>query len=78
MAVTLCVTKAEVMPACFCKKKLARGSMLLKQTLTSKEEQGYSHIMRRIPPSQKIGKQTEELLKQGLAGEAHVTSLDCV
>jgi transposase-like protein len=31
--------------------------------------------MHRIPPSQKIGKKTEELLKQGLDGEADVTSL---
>jgi len=31
--------------------------------------------MHRIPPSQKIGKKTEELLKQGLDGEGDVTSL---
>jgi transposase-like protein len=31
--------------------------------------------MHRIPPSQKIGKKTEELLKKGLDGEADVTSL---
>jgi len=49
--------------------------MLLIRTLTSKEQKGYSHAMHRIPPSQKIGKETEELLKQGLDGEADVTSL---
>jgi len=31
--------------------------------------------MNRIPPSQEIGKKTEELLRQGLDGEADVTSL---
>jgi transposase-like protein len=31
--------------------------------------------MHRIPPSQRIGKKAEELLKQGLDGEADVTSL---
>lgn len=49
--------------------------MLLIRTLTSKEQKGYSHAMHRIPPSQKIRKKTEELLKQGLDGEADVTSL---
>ena len=49
--------------------------MLLIRPLTAKEQKGYTHAMRRIPPSQKIGKQTEELLKQGLDGEAEVTSL---
>ena len=49
--------------------------MLLIRTLTSKEQKGYSHAMHRIPPSQKIGKKTEELLKQGLDGEGDVTSL---
>jgi putative transposase len=49
--------------------------MLLTRTLTSKEQKGYSHAMHRIPPSQKIGKKTEELLKQGLDGEGDVTSL---
>ena len=49
--------------------------MLLIRTLTSKEQKGYSHAMNRIPPSRKIGKKLEELLKQGLDGEADVTSL---
>jgi putative transposase len=49
--------------------------MLLIRTLTSKEQKGYTHAMHRIPPSRKIGKETEELLKQGLDGEADVTSL---
>ena len=49
--------------------------MLLIRTRTSKEQKGYTHAMHRIPPSQKIGKKTEELLKQGLDGEADVTSL---
>jgi putative transposase len=49
--------------------------MLLIRPLTAKEQKGYSHAMHRIPPSQKIGKKTEELLKQGLDGEADVTSL---
>ena len=49
--------------------------MLLIRTRTSKEQKGYTHAMDRIPPSQKIGKKTEELLRQGLDGEADVTSL---
>ena len=49
--------------------------MLLIRTRTSKEQKGYSHAMNRIPPSQKIRKRTEELLNQGLDGEADVTSL---
>jgi putative transposase len=49
--------------------------MLLIRPLTAKEQKGYTHAMNRIPPSQKIGKKTEELLKQGLDGEADVTSL---
>jgi putative transposase len=49
--------------------------MLLIRPLTAKEQKGYSHAMHRIPPSQKIGKKTEELLKKGLDGEADVTSL---
>jgi putative transposase len=49
--------------------------MLSIRTRTSKEQKGYTHAMNRIPPSQKIGKKTEELLKQGLDGEADVTSL---
>jgi putative transposase len=49
--------------------------MLLIRPLTAKEQKGYTHAMNRIPPSQKIGKKTEELLNQGLDGEADVTSL---
>jgi putative transposase len=49
--------------------------MLLIRTRTSKEQNGYTHAMNRIPASRKIGKKTEELLKQGLDGEAEVTSL---
>jgi len=49
--------------------------MLLIRTRTSKEQKGYSHAMHRIPPSQKVRKRTEELLNQGLDGEADVTSL---
>jgi putative transposase len=49
--------------------------MLLIRTRTSKEQKGYTHAMHRIPPSQKIGKKAEDLLKQGLDGEADVTSL---
>jgi putative transposase len=41
----------------------------------AKEQKGYTHAMNRIPPSQKIGKKMEELLKQGLGGDADVTSL---
>jgi len=47
----------------------------LTRTRTSKEQKGYTHAMHRIPPSQKIGKKTEELLRQGLDGGADVTSL---
>jgi putative transposase len=49
--------------------------MLLIRPLTAKEQKGYTHAMHRIPPSQKIGKKAEDLLKQGLDGEADVTSL---
>jgi putative transposase len=49
--------------------------MLLIRPLTAKEQKGYTHAMNRIPPSQRIGKKTEELLKQGLDGEGDVTSL---
>jgi hypothetical protein len=49
--------------------------MLLIRPLTAKEQKGYTHTMNRIPPSQKIGKKAEELFKQGLDGEADVTSL---
>jgi putative transposase len=49
--------------------------MLLIRPLTAKEQKGYTHAMNRIPPSQKIGKKAEELFKQGLDGEADVTSL---
>jgi transposase-like protein len=49
--------------------------MLLIRPLTAKEQKGYTHAMHRIPPSQRIGKKAEELLKQGLDGEADVTSL---
>ena len=45
------------------------------RTGPSKEQEGYSHAMQRIPPSQKIRKETEELLNQGLDGEGDVTSL---
>jgi len=45
------------------------------RTYTSKEQKGYSHAMHRIPPSQKIRNRIEELLDQGLDGEADVTSL---
>jgi putative transposase len=41
----------------------------------AKEQKGYTHAMNRIPPSQKIGKKTEALLKQGLDGDADVTGL---
>jgi putative transposase len=49
--------------------------MLFMRTRTSKGQKGYSHAMHRIPPSQKIRKRIEELLDQGLDGEADVTSL---
>jgi hypothetical protein len=49
--------------------------MLLIRTRTSREQRGYSHAMHRIPPSQKIRKRTEQLLNQGLDGDADVTSL---
>ena len=49
--------------------------MLLIRTLTSKEQKGYTHAMHRIPPSQKMRKETEELLNRGSDGEADVTSL---
>ena len=49
--------------------------MLLMGTRPSKEQKGYSHAMHRIPPSQKIRNRIEELLDQGLDGEADVTSL---
>ena len=42
---------------------------------TSKGQKGYTHAMKRIPPSQKIRERTEELLNQGLEGEGDVTSL---
>jgi putative transposase len=42
---------------------------------TSKGQKGYTHAMKRIPPSQRIRKRTEELLNQGLEGEGDVTSL---
>lgn len=41
----------------------------------AKEQKGYTHAMNRIPPSQKIGKKMEELLKRGLGGDADMTSL---
>jgi len=49
--------------------------MLLLRPPTSKEQNGYSHAMHRIRPSQKIAKKTEELLIRGLDGKADVTSL---
>jgi putative transposase len=49
--------------------------MLLIRTRTSKEQKGYTHAMHRIPPSQKIRKRAEELLNQGVDGEADVTNL---
>jgi transposase-like protein len=49
--------------------------MLLMRPLTAKEQKGYTHAMHRIPPSQKIGKKAEDLLKQGLDGGEDVTSL---
>jgi hypothetical protein len=49
--------------------------MLLIRTRTSKEQKGYFHAMLRILPGQKMRKRTEELLNQGLDGEADVTSL---
>ena len=48
--------------------------MLLIRPLTAKEQKGYTHAMNRIPPSQKIGKQFELLMKQGLDGEQDLTS----
>ena len=41
----------------------------------AKEQKGYTHAMNRIPPSQKIGKKMEELLRQGLGGDVDVTNL---
>ena len=49
--------------------------MLLIRPLTAKVQRGCTHAMHRIPPSQKIRKKMEELLKQGLDGEVNVTSL---
>ena len=49
--------------------------MLLIRPLTAKEQKGYTHAMHRIPPSQKIHKKTEEIMNQGVDGEADVTSL---
>jgi putative transposase len=49
--------------------------MLFRWTRPSEEQKGYSHAMHRIPPSQKIRNRIEELLDQGLDGEADVTSL---
>jgi hypothetical protein len=34
--------------------------------------EGYAHATQRIPPSQKIGKKTEEVLNEGLDGEGDV------
>ncbi len=48
--------------------------MPLIRTRTSKGQKGYTHAMNRIPPSQKIRKKTEELLNQGLDGDADITS----
>jgi putative transposase len=48
--------------------------MLLIRTQTSKEQKGYTHAMNRIPPSQKIGKKVEQLMKQGLDGEEDITT----
>jgi putative transposase len=49
--------------------------MLFMWTRPSEEQKGYSHDMHRIRPSQKIRNRIEELLDQGLDGEADVTSL---
>ena len=49
--------------------------MLLTRPLTAKEQKGYTHAMNRIPPSQRIGKQFEQLMNQGLDGEEEVTSM---
>jgi putative transposase len=49
--------------------------MLLIRPLTAKEQKGYTHAMNRIPPSQRIGKQFEQLMNQGLDGEEEVTSM---
>jgi transposase-like protein len=49
--------------------------MLLIRPLTAKEQKGYTHAMQRIPPSQKIGKQFQQLIDQGLDGEEDVTSM---
>jgi putative transposase len=49
--------------------------MLLTRPLTAKEQKGYTHAMNRVPPSQKIGKQFEQLMNQGLDGEEDVTSM---
>jgi putative transposase len=49
--------------------------MPLTRTRTSKGQKGYTHAMKRIPPSQKIRKKMDELLSDGLDGEEGVTSL---
>jgi putative transposase len=49
--------------------------MPLMRTWESQGQKGYTHAMNRIPPSQKIRKKTEELLNEGLDGEADVTSV---
>jgi len=51
-----------------------RYNQPLKGTWQSKGQKGYTHAMHRIPPSQKIGKKIDELLRQGLDGEEDVTT----
>jgi transposase-like protein len=48
--------------------------MLLIRPLTAKKQKGYSHAMNRIPPSQKIGKKVEQVMKQGLDGVEDITT----
>ena len=49
--------------------------MLFLRPRRPKEQKGYTHAMHRIPPSQKIGKQLEQLMNQGLDGEEDVSSM---
>ena len=49
--------------------------MLLMWTRPSQEQKGYAHAMHRIPPSEKIRNRIDELLAQGLDGEADVTTI---
>ena len=49
--------------------------MLLIRPGRPKEQRGYTHAMNRVPPSQKIGKEFEQLMNQGLDGEEDITSM---